>query len=72
MTLTDYAAWAETIHSKATTRDRDRLLVYLGLGLTSEAGEVAARSRSFCATAPETLTPWPKNWAMCSTIGSAW
>ena len=42
MTLTDYAAWAETIHSKATTGDRDRLLAYLGLGLTSEAGEVAS------------------------------
>jgi NTP pyrophosphatase (non-canonical NTP hydrolase) len=42
MTLTDYAAWAETIHSEATTGDRDRLLAYLGLGLTSEAGEVAS------------------------------
>ena len=42
MTLKDYAAGAETIHSQATTGDRDRLLAYLGLGLTSEAGEVAS------------------------------
>lgn len=42
MTLDDYAAWAETIHSKATTGDRDRLLSYLALGLASEAGEVAS------------------------------
>jgi NTP pyrophosphatase (non-canonical NTP hydrolase) len=42
MTLDDYAAWAETIHSKATSGDRDRLLSYLGLGISSEAGEVAS------------------------------
>ena len=42
MTLEDYAPWAETIHSKATTGDRDRYLSYLALGLTSEAGEVAS------------------------------
>ena len=42
MTLDDYAAWAETIHSKATTGDRDRLLSYLALGIASEAGEVAS------------------------------
>jgi NTP pyrophosphatase (non-canonical NTP hydrolase) len=42
MTLDDYAAWAESIHSKATSGDRDRLLSYLGLGISSEAGEVAS------------------------------
>jgi NTP pyrophosphatase (non-canonical NTP hydrolase) len=42
MTLDDYSAWAESIHSKATDGDRDRLLSYLALGLTSEAGEVAS------------------------------
>ncbi len=41
MTLDDYVAWATTIHSKATIGDRDRLLSYTALGLTSEAGEVA-------------------------------
>ena len=42
MTLDDYAAWAETVHSKATSGDRDRLLSYLALGISSEAGEVAS------------------------------
>lgn len=41
MTLDEYGAWADTIHSKATSGDRDRLLSYLGTGITSEAGEVA-------------------------------
>jgi NTP pyrophosphatase (non-canonical NTP hydrolase) len=41
MTLDDFGVWAESIHSKATSGDRDRLLSYLGLGLASEAGEVA-------------------------------
>lgn len=41
MTLDDFGVWAESIHSKATTGDRDRLLSYLGLGMASEAGEVA-------------------------------
>src|SRR5262245_60131988 len=42
MKLDDYAAWAETVHSKATGGDRDRFLSYLALGLTSKAGEVAS------------------------------
>jgi NTP pyrophosphatase (non-canonical NTP hydrolase) len=41
MTLDDFGVWAESIQSKATSGDRDRLLSYLGLGLASEAGEVA-------------------------------
>lgn len=41
MTLDDFGAWAETIQSKATAGDRDRLLSYMGLGLAGEAGEVA-------------------------------
>lgn len=41
MTLDDFGVWAEGIHSKATSGDRDRLLSYLGLGMASEAGEVA-------------------------------
>jgi len=41
MTLNDFGVWAETIHSKATAGDRDRLLSYLGLGIASEAGEIA-------------------------------
>lgn len=41
MTLDDFGVWAESIHSKATSGGRDRLLSYLGLGLSSEAGEVA-------------------------------
>lgn len=42
MTLDEYATWAETVRSKATEGDRDRLLSYLALGLASEAGEVAS------------------------------
>jgi NTP pyrophosphatase (non-canonical NTP hydrolase) len=46
MKLDEYADWAETIHSKATggahDKHNDRLLSYLALGLTSEAGEVAS------------------------------
>jgi NTP pyrophosphatase (non-canonical NTP hydrolase) len=42
MTLDDFGVWADTIESKATGGDRDRYLSYLGLGLASEAGEVAA------------------------------
>ncbi len=42
MTLDEFGAWAETIQSKATTGDRDRMLSYLGTGIASEAGEVAA------------------------------
>lgn len=41
MTLDDFGVWAESITSRATAGDRDRLLSYLGLGLASEAGEVA-------------------------------
>ncbi len=41
MTLEEFGVWAETIHSKATSGDRDRLLSYLGLGIASEAGEIA-------------------------------
>lgn len=42
MTLDDFGAWAESIHSKATAGDRERLLCYLAVGLASESGEVAA------------------------------
>jgi len=42
MTLDTYAAWAESVHSEATTGDRARLLSYLALGLTGEAGEAAS------------------------------
>jgi NTP pyrophosphatase (non-canonical NTP hydrolase) len=41
MTLDEFGDWAETIHSKATSGDRDRLLAYLGTGIASESGEVA-------------------------------
>jgi NTP pyrophosphatase (non-canonical NTP hydrolase) len=41
MTLDEFGAWADTIHSRATGGGRDRLLSYLGLGLAGEAGEVA-------------------------------
>ena len=59
MTLDDYAAWAETIPSKATTGDRDRLLSYLALGLAGEAGEVAGEIKKLLRDGtwtPETLT----------------
>ena len=77
MTLDDFGVWAETIYSKATAGDRDRYLSYLGLGLASEAGEVATEVKKLIrdgtfdeARVAEELGDVMYHWIrMCKALG---
>lgn len=77
MTLNDFGVWADSIESKATGGDRDRYLSYLGLGLASEAGEVATEVKKLLrdgvfdeARAAEELGDVMYHWVrMCRALG---